>query len=340
MPAKKRILSMRKLFVLALVALTSHVSASSLFEETAVLDIQVTGPISTLIEEKENREEFPFVLRTDEVEHPIKVRVRGNSRLRVCDFPPLRLNFSRNVSEQSVFAGQDKLKLVTHCEKGDSANENVLEEYAAYKIFNIIADVAYKVRLAQVTYHDTDEDAEPVVRYGILIESASALAERVGGDIVEVPSVTLSSLEENQAAAVFIFQYLIGNTDWSLVAADTDDTCCHNGDLFDIGQARYYVPYDFDLSGLVNARYAKPDPTLRISRVTQRQYRGYCISPDAIVAALQDIHARRTDILNVIEQLPGLSQKSIDLKKDYLEQFFARAIDEEKTVRLIERNCL
>jgi len=166
------------------------------------------------------------------------------------------------------------------------------------------------------------------------------LADRVGGQPVQEPAVSLQSLNSQQAATVYIFQYLIGNTDWSLVTADTDDTCCHNGDLFDIGSDRYYVPYDFDLSGLVNANYARPDPSLRISRVTQRRYRGYCISSDELKNALGAIKAQRTDILEVIKQLPRLSQKNIKAKTKYLDKFFDQANNEDKILKSFERRCL
>ncbi len=328
-----------------MIILLAHVaqsSAASLFEDSAPLEVSISGPLSTLIEEGDDRKELPFLLQANDLSHSINIRLRGNSRRRVCDFPPLRLNFKVDDTAQSVFAGQDKLKLVTHCRNSNSAELNMLEEYAAYRIFNLISDVSYNVRLLHITYTDTDGRLRENTfdRYGFLIESASALASRVGGDPVQVPAVSLPALDSQQAATVYIFQYLIGNTDWSLVTADTDDACCHNGDLFDIGSTRYYVPYDFDLSGLVNASYARPDPSLRISRVTIRRYRGYCISTDALKYALSAIKARRADILDVVNQLPGLSQKEIKKKTKYLDQFFEQANNEDKIVKSFERRCL
>ena len=327
---------------MVLLALICRANASPLFEDDTILAINLTGPFSTLIEEEKNRAELPFVLRADDVEHLIKVRIRGKSRTRVCDFPPLRLAFSEENSEQTVFAGQNKLKLVTHCEDHSSAQANILEEYAAYKIFNLISDVSYKVRLVEITYHDTDGrmTEETFVRTGFLIESASELADRVGGEPVRVTGVSLSSLDTVQAAAVFVFQYLIGNTDWSLVAAEADDTCCHNIDLFDIGSRRFVVPYDFDLSGLENARYARPDSSLGISRVTQRRYRGYCISSGALEGAISAIAGQENDILRVLTRMPGLPEKNIEAGKKYLDDFFVKTDDVEKLARSFERRCL
>lgn len=333
---------MRKLLTIVLLVHVSHASASSLFDDNAVLHVELVGPLSSLFEEGGDRKEQPFVLRANDIEHLIKVRQRGKSRRRVCSFPPLRINFAVGEATQSIFEGQEKLKLVSHCREKDSAQLDMLEEYAAYRIFNLISDISYKVRLLHITYTDTDSrpGENTFDRYGFLIESASELADRVGGQPVQVAGVSLHSLDSHQAAAVFIFQYLIGNTDWSLVTADEDETCCHNGDLFDIGSARHFVPYDFDLAGLVNARYARPDGSLRISKVTQRLYRGYCLPTDTLSNALNAIKARKIDILDVISQLPELSERDTKRAADYLDRFFVQADNAEKIVQSFERKCL
>ncbi|MCJ7815624.1 MAG: hypothetical protein MUP31_06190, partial [Xanthomonadales bacterium] len=152
--------SSQKLLALVLLALASPAGASPLFEDETVREITLSGPFSSLIKDKENREEIPFVLYENGLEHLIKIRVRGKSRTSVCDFPPLRLNFSPDKTAETVFANQNKLKLVTHCKNKDSAQANILKEYAAYKIFNLISDVSYKVRLVHVTYMDTDKRTE------------------------------------------------------------------------------------------------------------------------------------------------------------------------------------
>jgi len=322
--------------------LACPVGASPLFEDDAILAVDLTGPISALIDEKKNRMELPFVLRVDGVEHRIKVRVRGKSRMRVCDFPPLRLGFSKDDPEETAFAGQGKLKLVTHCKNNASANADMLEEYAAYRIFNLISDVSYRVRLVEITYRDTDGRMKETtfVRKGFFIESAAELADRTGGEPVEVSGVSLNSLDEEQAAAVFVFQYLIGNTDWSLVTADADDTCCHNVDLFDIEALRFAVPYDFDLSGFENAPYARPDSSIGIRKVTQRRYRGYCISSGALTGAINAIVGRKDDILGTLAQVPGLPEKNIEAGTKYLGKFFDQAENVSKLERSFERRCL
>src|SRR5210317_1213378 len=171
-----------KFLLLVFLVQVSPARASSLFEGDTVLEVNLTGPLSSLFEEADDRKELPFLLSANSVEHQIDVRLRGKARRRVCDFPPLRLNFASDDTTQTIFAGQDKLKLVTHCRKGGSSQSDTLQEYAAYRIFNLLSDFSYKVRLLRVTYSDTDGRLKENVfdRYGFLIESSSELADRMG----------------------------------------------------------------------------------------------------------------------------------------------------------------
>ncbi len=333
---------MKKIFPLALLCVAAQAGASPLFNDNAVIDVELTGPIGSLIKNKKERNELPFVLKANGVEYHIQVRVRGKSRLRVCEFPPLRFNFSGRNTEQTVFAGQDKLKLVTHCRDRNVAQADALQEYAAYRMFSLVSDIGYGVRLLRITYRDTDERRknEVIVRYGFLIESQAELADRIGGRPAKVTGVSLRSLDDRQAALVYVFQYMIGNTDWSMAKADDDDVCCHNGDILEIESKHFYVPYDFDLAGLVNAKYAYPDPALRIRKVTQRMYRGYCTSRDTLQSALRMVRKRKVDILGVLSEIPGLPEDEQAMSIDYLSQFFTRAEDEEKMLQSFERRCL
>lgn len=199
-------------------------------------------------------------------------------------------------------------------------------------MFSLVSDIGYRVRLLRITYRDTDERRknEVIVRYGFLIESQAELAGRIGGCPAKVNGVSLRRIDDDQVALVYVFQHMIGNTDWSMATADDDDVCCHNGDILEIESKHFYVPYDFDLAGLVNAKYAYPDPALRIRKVTQRMYRGYCTSRDTLQSALGMVRKRKADILGVLSEIPGLPEDERAMSVDYLNQFFTRAEDEEK----------
>lgn len=316
--------------------------ASALFASDEVLHVTLTGPISTLAENMESKEELPFVLTADGIEHAIAVRNRGNSRLRVCEFPPLRLDFVRDTTAGTVFDGQNKLKLVTHCRNYDRGEQDMLEEYLAYRLFNALTGASFRVRLLRIRYVDTDGrlDEDAALRYGFVLEPEGQLAARLGGELAEMSGVPKRRHDYELASLLYLFQYMIGNTDWGFVKADYDDDCCHNVALIEVDNVIRTIPYDFDLAGLVNARYARPDPLLRIKTVRQRLYRGLCSNPQQVRTALDRVREQRELLLALPSGIEGLEDGNISKVERYLSEFFELADDPEKLVNRFERSCL
>lgn len=311
------------LIVLFFVA-ANGVAASPLFDSNEILAVDLTGPLSEL-SVRDKTIELPFTLTAEGLEHQILVRLRGKSRLRVCRFPPMRFNFDEEDEQSSVFAGQDKLKLVTHCRNKKASEIDTVEEYLAYRIFNLISESSFKVRLLRLTYVDTARKRPSETHYGFLIEPEAELARRIGARKLSLEGVSLDALNHRQLTDVFVFQYLIGNTDYSLVMTEGEDECCHNGDIFEIEGERYLVPYDFDLAGIVNARYAYPHPSLRMRNVKQRRYRGFCATHQQLETSIRHIMDVRQEILALPQDTPFLSTKEKTTINDYLHGFFDRS---------------
>lgn len=267
---------------------------------------------------------------------PVMVKTRGNFRLRdyICPFPPLRLNFPTDSLQGSVLEGQDKLKLVTHCRDRDDYEQNILEEYLAYRIYGILTDKSFGVQLALITYQDTSGEEDPVSRLGFLIEDEGALAARLEGDLLEVPAANPDDFVLEQAGLMYVFEYLIGNVDWSAVRF-------HNVKLLRVGTEYFPVPYDFDFSGFVDTPYAGPPVHLaeRISKVTERLYRGWCsdeMNYDALFSHFQD---KKEAILNLIRDQPGLSDRNIRKATTFVEDFYVVIDDEIERDWKIIRSC-
>ena len=325
---------------LVAVLLLSPLHATSLFDETAVVDATLEGPLRELMGDTDSREQLPFLLRADGTEHAIKVRLRGKSRLRVCNFLPIRVNFKKGEVDGTLFEGQDKLKLVVPCYTSERAEKNLVEEYVVYRIFNLLTPASYRVRLLRMTFIDTGGDGENERMHAFLLEPTAKLAERLGGRESELPEVALNWLDADHMALIYVFQYLVSNFDWSLVRSHEEKACCHNGTLIETDTNILYVPYDFDLSGFVDAPYAFPPPDLRIDRVTQRRYRGFCTDRDRLEKALDTIVSKRQDIAALIESLPVHSDKNKGSRMSYLDQFFRAAEKEEKLLKRFENHCL
>ena len=325
--------------------LATPAAATALFENDEIIEVRLSGPLGTISRERqrEERTEYPFLLGVNGSEIPVQVRVRGKSRTEACTFPPLRLKFKDGAADGTPFAHQNKLKLVTHCRSGQSGFENnTLDEYAAYRIFNLISDTGYRVRLLRIRYEDTDKRLRHLEHtyYGFVIESDKELAARVGGEIEETTGILYSRLDPAQTARVNVFQYLIANVDWSFVSHLDEEMCCHNLDLV-LKEGRLFpVPYDFDLSGLVNASYAPSGQ--RRKRVTSRAYSGYCRSPiETVAAALDDITALRSEILAVVQATPVVGRNTVEARVQYVDRFFEEAADDrEKLLQKFEKDCV
>ena len=338
----------RRFVALALISLlpATATAAAGLFDSDEVLEIRLSGPLGTISSDRKDaeRQEHPFIVRTGDQEVPVYVRVRGKSRTIHCEFPPLRLRFEAGDAAGTVFEGEEKLKLVTHCRSGrDHYENNLLDEFTAYRIFNLVSDMSYRVRLLRVTYEDTDNELGKLDRpyYAVILESDDGLAQRTGASILKVPGVVYSRLEPGQTARMSVFHYLVGNTDWSLVAAP-DENCCHNVDLLQKDDAVLPIPYDFDRSGLVNAKYAKPAEGARIRKVTMRLYRGYCRSPiDDVAAGLDAIVALRKPIVELARSVPVVGKESAEERAQYIDRFFEEAVDDrEKLLKRFEKDCI
>lgn len=330
---------MRLVALLFILLWSSPAFGSSFFGEDSVLEVTLRGPFTSLFKKKRTREELPFSLEVDEARIDVAVRIRGHSRLSVCSFPPLRLNFTAAGPDGTAFEGEDKLKLVTHCRSGDrKMQDSVLNEYVAYRIFNVISNHSYRVRLLRIQYEDTDGKQRKLENphYGFLIESDDGLARRLAGTVAELEAIRFSALDLEQTARLNVFQYLIGNTDWSLVTPVDETTCCHNLDLLDVDDALVPVPYDFDLAGLTRVKYRR---TLSASKL--REYSGYCRTPDdALGQAIDHIQTLRDDILAMARDVPALENDSRERRIAFVADYFDEAADKSSLLADFERNCI
>ena len=337
---RRALLALLLSFCLHAEAVSANASAP-LFDATGLLEVELVGPVSSVLKDRDERKEQRFRLVLNDAEQDVWVRVRGKSRSRrsTCQFPPLRFRFE---AADGVFAGQEKIKLVTHCRNSDRGDADVMEEYVAYRIFNMLSPFSLRVRPLRLTYSDTDGNLSKKARqrYGFLIEPVQHLAERTGGELLELDGVALSWLDPDQAALVYVFEYLIGNTDWSFVTGGGSDHCCHNGRLLKVDGRIEYVPYDFDLAGLVNTRYAKPDPSLNLRDVRQRRYRGFCTDSDTLLNAIRTVVDLEEEIYDVVRTTPGLEGKRKQKDIEYLGDFFSEARDQGKLLAEFEKRCL
>lgn len=253
-------------------------------------------------------------------ELPIQIRARGHSRrmARTCDYVPLRLEFqNKPMARGTAFARQEALKLVVQCAGGGEYRQYLLREYLAYKIFNIVTPQrSFRVRLATINY--VDKAGKSVgTRHGMLLEDEGDVAKRMEGRIVELPRLLFKDVEMDSLMPMMIFEYMIGNTDYSMYAL-------HNVRIVQRPDKTLHpIPYDLDYSGLVNTPYARPARGMLIKSVTERVYRGPCKRPEMIDPYVANFNAKKDLIKALPDSIPGLDRTSRDEAKDYINSFFS-----------------
>ena len=318
-----------------------------LFASHAPLVVTIEAPLTTLMKDRPVDEYLDGTFRftgDDGAEHALnlKIRTRGKYRRQEehCDFAPIRLNFRKKQVVGTEFAGQDKLKLVTHCKNKQSYYEQLLlREYLAYRFLNVMTDKSFGVRLLQINYVDT-EGAKPMSKVGFIIEDEDAVAERAGMYPIRHGDILSDDLDRMQQNLVNVFQYLIGNTEFSQYVAESGEYCCHNIDLMSATKKAPYTPlaYDFDFAGIVNAPYAEPNPRFDHEDVRHRLYRGQCRNNELLPGTFQHFLDKKGAIYDIVNDLGPLSSRSRRDVTNYLNDFYEH-ISEPKTVdtRFIEK---
>ena len=250
---------------------------------------------------------------------PVELATRGHFRLRpsACEFPPLKVFFNKETTRRTPFGGNGALKLVTHCNKAPRYEQNVLIEHGVYRAYNRLTPLSHLSRLARITYQDTADSSRTITRYGFFLEDDDDVARRNGGKILPMVGGELDEMDPAQLDLVTVFQYLIGNTDWSVLMI-------HNIRLVQVEGHPYFLPlaYDFDWSGVVNASYARPDARLGTRNVRERVYRGACRKVEDLAPALARISERRDSIRDAFATLPDLDPKRRDDLLQYLDDGF------------------
>jgi len=318
-----------------------------LFADDEILEVRLEGPFKMLQKERPDEVEAAGTFRFSTadgtaIDLDVKIRTRGNFRRnrKVCDFPPLRLNFQKTQTKDTLFDKQDKLKLVTHCETGSRRYEQtVISEYLAYRVLNTLTDRSFGVRLLRITYAYTDSDQE-LENYAILIEHSDRLEKRIGGKSMTTEVANIGGIRPEDLNLAFVFHYFLGNTDFSPIRTAPDEDCCHNQALLVNEDAlNYTVPYDFDLTGFVNAPHAVANPRFKLQSVRTRLYRGRCFNLEQLPATLDLFRAKREEI----EALPGSRAELLPPTRRRIERYtaaFYKTINDPKRVeRELVKRC-
>lgn len=254
---------------------------------------------------------------------PIKLRARGNNRLKNCYFPPLKVKLKKSDTKHTIFKGHSSLKLVLPCLLESDKNDNILKEYLAYKLFEIISPYHFKTRLLDMQIEDVKGDkSKKYDLKGILIEDDKEVAKRFDGKIYERD---MHPLNQEPIASIrnAFFQFMIGNTDFSTAYQ-------HNMKVIYINKAMVPVPYDFDMAGLVNTSYAAS--SIAVNSVTERKYRGFVRNKELFEQVRREFIDNKDKLISVMDKNASYfdQPEEFNTAKDYILSFFDILVNNKK----------
>jgi hypothetical protein len=287
-----------------------------------VVELTLTANFDSLLNNRNSEEYLPasFAFENEkgvQNAYQIKVKTRGKFRRRICDFPPLKLKFSKDELEAAGFSDMNELKLVTHC-AGDKleGNEQVLREFLIYKMYNELTPISFRVQLAKITYRDSSGKNKKVTRWGFLIEDDEELEARRVGHICECMGQGKDSLQATHERMVSLFQYMIGNVDW-------DYQMLRNVKLLRTADEKLIpVPYDFDFSALVNASYARISADLGQQNIRERFFLGMASSADEIFSTISYFKSKKEALYKLLWNFKYLNDEARAEMAGYLDSFY------------------
>ncbi len=316
---------------------------SPLFKSEAVFDVTLTTNLKNLKRDKGDKAPYHAATLTYADSSapdgkrvvPLRVRTRGIWRLKNCDFPPIRFNFTNKEAKGSVFHDLDEPKLVSYCRNTTTYEQYLLQEFQLYRVYRLLTPVSHKVRLVRMSYADSATGKVESTHYAFISEDPTHVAQRNGGKIIKVQGAGSDDLEPEAATMAYMFQYFIGNTDFSFSGL-------HNAEIVAMPTGNYLpIAYDFDFSGAVDATYATPDPSLPIKRVRDRLYRGFCAQNAEVPKVLTKFTEQKSAIYALYSDALGSLMKPATAKEtlEYFDEFYKSIATPKDVERKVLGDC-
>lgn len=300
-----------------------------LFENDKPLEISLSFDLSIYFRTKPQEEYLKanitiHLSKTDSISKDIRLKTRGVFRNQYCFFPPIELNFKKADFGYTDLNRISKIKLVPQCSQGKENEDYVLREYLAYKLFNVLTDTSFRVRLVTVNYIDTKKKRKPIRQYGFLIEPVGMLIARTNSVQIKSNALNQKSIVPKVMDRFAIFNFMIGNYDWAV--PNQHNVVVIKPLVYDPMGLGIAIPHDFDWTGLVNASYAIPAEIVGTENVRERIFLGVCRSKEVYQKELDMFLENKDEFYKVINEFPYINQRAKKDMTGYLDGFFDQLI--------------
>ncbi|WP_116106434.1 hypothetical protein [Lewinella sp. IMCC34191] len=318
---------MRTLLIPVFLFCTTALTAQSVFDllytsaASHAVAMEVTIPLDSI--DAHTKNELPGTVAFTDVDGTerhlgVEISLRGKFRRTRCSTPPLKLNFSKKELRGMGLSEHDKYKLVNSCYEDSTATSLLLKEYLAYRAYALLSpDAHFRTQLLIITFRDAAGQLPDRTEYAFLIEDPDEMAARFDGrELEDADGLDANRYSPHGEATHALFQYFIGNADWSLALQ-------RNVKLIE-GYDGMLTPvaYDFDFSGWVGAPYASPSRQTGQESIYQRVYLGYHQRDRTLREVSREFRSHRREVLQLIKNFDLLSNRDRDILTRFVLLFY------------------
>ena len=258
-----------------------------------------------------------FIQENKNKEIDVSVRARGNFRRKHCYFTPVKIKIKKRDASNTIFSDNRTLKLVLPCKNDRDKNDNILKEFIAYKIYEIISPFYFKTRRLEINYTDQKRKNQKNFNLiGFFIEDDDKVAKRFDSKIIK-RKISPLAMDDFNSVNLSFFNFLIGNTDFSSAHQ-------HNGKLLFYEKKIIPIPYDFDLTGWVKPKYGSGITNRLGYSFEERNYIGFKREMSIYSKVRNHYLTLKEKILKTVELYESEFEykKSYYLMMNYLREFY------------------
>ena len=231
--------------------------------------------------------------------------------------PQLKLRLKKRDASNTIFSDNRILKLVLPCKNERDKNDNILKEFIAYKIYEIISPFYFKTRRLEINYTDQKRKNQKNFNLiGFFIEDDDKVAKRFDSKIIK-RKISPLAMDDFNSVNLSFFNFLIGNTDFSSAHQ-------HNGKLLFYEKKIIPIPYDFDLTGWVKPKYGSGITNRLGYSFEERNYIGFKREKSIYSKVRNHYLTLKEKILKTVELYESEFEykKSYYLMMNYLREFY------------------
>jgi hypothetical protein len=308
-------------------------SQQPLFSSDELLEITIETNLEELLADRSEERSYhnARISIMNGNEQPIslegKLKARGHFRRdeENCAFAPFWIKFKKEDVQHTVFKGHKRLKIVNPCDLTEEHNQFIMQEYLGYRIYNVLTDSSFRVRPVKINYVDKATSATHQT-FSFFIEDSERLGERLYGEEVTNFGGITQLPNYHNPPTMELFQYMIGNDDWGIPD--------HNMKVFKLNDntGNVMVPYDFDLSHIVNAEYAYLDRE-------RKAFRGFCHTKNEFMASFRMFNDKKQSIKDLYDHFDKLDPLKKEQTLKFIERFYRTINSAEKRKTKIFDHC-